>query len=447
MNIAYLDPPYSRYFHELGGRLARRTGGAVLALLSSPAYEMYTGDDRHEVWNPGTVAEPPPVPEASAHALWSQTIDERFRGVFWHAVQWFREQFRAHGIGLCLVFSDARPFSLAAAVAASEAGVRCLYFERGAFRLRTASLSTLGLNARFSLREAREFDGIRGIAHDAVLPTRREEPWLKLNFVRFMLANERACVRRPERRLMQHKRYALLPYVRLTLAQWWARRRPSQHADAHLGLGQAGGVVLVPLQLPGDSQWRLHSPFATVQEFLDFVVQQAHRVAPDACILVKRHPMDSAHYRMPEGALAITGNLARFYRRHPVVVCVNSTVGFEAATRGLPVICFGDSFYTESPAVQRTARAGFADCLARALGDAATRAPDRTLLADVLRWYQAPGDTWGYTDEDLERTADIALQHWRAASAMSRTRRPDPPCAEPAPTPFTKSAPKIRPAR
>ncbi|MBK6863063.1 MAG: hypothetical protein IPG91_05540 [Ideonella sp.] len=39
----------------------------------------------------------------------------------------------------------------------------------------------------------------------------------------------------------------------------------------------------------------------------------------------------------------------------------------------------------------------------------------RALLADVLRWYQSPGDTWGYTDADLEATADIALQHFRAA--------------------------------
>ena len=70
---------------------------------------------------------------------------------------------------------------------------------------------------------------------------------------------------------------------------------------------------------------------------------------------------------------------------------------------------------------------------ARALGDAATRAPDRTLLADVLRWYQAPGDTWGYADEDLERTAEIALQHCRAAPGVvqSPTLQPDAWYVEP----------------
>jgi capsular polysaccharide export protein len=37
MNIAYLDPAYSRHFHRLAGTLARRTGGNAVALLSSPA--------------------------------------------------------------------------------------------------------------------------------------------------------------------------------------------------------------------------------------------------------------------------------------------------------------------------------------------------------------------------------------------------------------------------
>ena len=40
MNIAYLDPPYSRYFSRLARRLSERTGGSVIALLSSPSYRL-----------------------------------------------------------------------------------------------------------------------------------------------------------------------------------------------------------------------------------------------------------------------------------------------------------------------------------------------------------------------------------------------------------------------
>ena len=418
-NIAYLDPPYSRYLHGLAAHLARRTGGTVQALLSSPAYAMYTCGDEHLVWPPGALADPPAAPQGGEHALWSQPVDdERFRAVFWHAVAWFRECFRARGIRICLVFSDARPFSLAASIAARQCGVRCLYIERGAFRLRSASLSMQGLNARFSLEQARACESsIEGMPADALHATRTQEPWLRLRFLRFLLANEAACRAAPRRRFLQHKRFGLMPYVRLALAQWWTAHHSMRHADARLGLDAGGPLVLLPLQLPADSQVRLHSPFEGNQALLDFVVQQARRAVPGVRVLVKRHPMDSARYRLPDGARWVGGNLARFYRLDPLVVCINSTVGFEAATRGVPVICFGPSFYTAGGAVTLATRTDFAAQLAARIGAPPDTARGRALLADVLRWYQAPGDTWAYSEADLEATTGIAMQHLQARAA------------------------------
>lgn len=446
VNIAYLDPPYSRYFHGLAGRIAARTGGEVLALLSSPAYAMYTGGDRRLVWPAGALADPPPAPAGAAHALWSQQADdERFRAAFWHAVAWLRDCFVSHGVQVCLVFSDARPFSLAAATAARECGVRCLYVERGAFRMRTASLSIQGLNARFSLDRARSLQGITGVGVDDTLTPRAQEPWLRLRFLRFVLANELACRIAPQRRLLQHKRFSLLPYARLAVAQWRAA-----HATRHAG-GSAPGVeagapvVLLPMQLPADSQLRLYSPFPGNQDFLDFVVQQARAEVPGVRVLVKRHPMDSARYRLPEGAQWISGNLTRYYRLQPVVVCINSTVGFDAAAHGIPVICFGPSFYTASPAVCMARRSNFADVLKSRIATAREPALGRELLADVLRWYQAPGDTWGYTGADLEATADIVGQHLRAAMSPQAQNRSAPALSESSsawPTP-----PRLRAAR
>jgi capsular polysaccharide export protein len=425
-NIAYLDPPYSRYLHGLAVRLARRTGGTVQALLSSPAYAMYTCGDDHLVWPPGALDDPPPPPQGAEHALWSQQAgDVRFRAVFWHAVAWFRECFRARGIRICLVFSDARPFSLAATIAAQQCGVRCLYIERGAFRLRSASLSMQGLNARFSLEQARACESsIEGMSADALHAARAQEPWLRLRFLRFLVANEAACRAAPRRRFLQHKRFALMPYVRLALAQWWTAHHSMRHADARLGLDAGGPLLLLPLQLPADSQFRLHSPFEGNQSLLDFVVQQARRAVPGVRVLVKRHPMDSARYRLPDGARWVGGNLARLYRHNPLVVCINSTVGFEAATRGVPVICFGPSFYTASGAVTLATRGDFAAQLAARIGAPPDPARGRALLADVLRWYQAPGDTWAYSEADLEASAGIALQHLPAQAPLRRIESP-----------------------
>jgi hypothetical protein len=168
------------------------------------------------------------------------------------------------------------------------------------------------------------------------------------------------------------------------------------------------------MQLPADSQFRLYSPFADNQAFLDFVVNEARAAAPGVRVLVKRHPMDSARYRLPQGAQWISGNLSRWYGRRPLVVCINSTVGFEAAAQGAPVICFGPSFYTASPAICMAGRDNFAELVAARIRAPGEPARGRELLAEVLRCYQAPGDTWAYTESDLEASAEVALQHLRA---------------------------------
>jgi capsular polysaccharide export protein len=440
MNIAYLDPPYSRYFQRLAARLAQRTGGQVTALLSSPAYRLYADGDRSRVWPPGEAASPPPLPAASAHATWSQTVDERFLGVFWHAVAWFRQCFTEERIDLCLVFSDARPFSLAAAVAARELGVRCVYFERGAFRFATASISTQGLNARFSLKRAAAGAAIDGLPAEASVERRAPEPGLRWHFVRFIVANRLAGLLAPQRRCLQHKRYEIGPYLRLAVSQWWNEHHLRQHDDARLQLAPDAQLVIVPLQLPGDSQVLLHSPFEGNQQFLDFVAGEVRRIAPGARVLVKRHPMDTCRYRMPPGAASIGGNLMRFASRHPLFVCVNSTVGFEAAARGMQVICFGESFYTDHASVALSTPRGFAEVLKSRLGRPGDAAAGRALRAAVLRWYQAPGDAWAFTDRDIEDTADIALEHHRAAGVLVAAPAPTLP---PAPAPGADAAARL----
>lgn len=419
LNIAYLDPPYGRYFQALAAGLVRRTGGQVVALLSSPAYRLYTGTDRVAVWPPGQVDQPAPLPPNAAHAVWSQHVDQDFLAVFWHAVAWFRARFQAERTDLCLVFSDARPFSLAAAVAAAELGVRVLYFERGAYRFRTASLSLQGLNARFSLERARAHTQIAGATEDEARHRRPLEPGLRRRFAAFILANALACLVAPQRRRLQHKRYAFAPYLRLAVVQWWAGRRWSRTSEAGLHIAPGAPVVVVPLQLPADSQLHLGSPFPGNQAFLDFVVDRVRRVAPGARVLVKRHPMDSASYSMPRGAQAVGGNLERFFGLDPVFVCVNSTVGFEAASAGRPVLCFGASFYTDTAPVRRVTPGNFAQQLAQALADRAKQPAGQLLKQDVLRWYQAPGDAWAFTAGDLERTVAIVLEHCGEPAARS----------------------------
>lgn len=284
MNIAYLDPPYSRYFHDLAGRLAAGSGGSVTALLSCPAYKLYTGGDRCEVWRSGDADAEVPLPSEFARAAWARTEAPTFRRAFAHAVAWFKQRFAAERIELCLVFSDARPFSQAARVAAEALGVVCIYFERGAFRNRTASLSSLGLNARFDLAVAqRDEDAVQGLAPEALPPRRPTERWLRLRFLAFMVLNAWACSRDPGLRPMQHKTYHPFNYLRIWLRERVARRQArADRRVRRIAPGATDPVVLLPLQLQTDSQFVLYSPFPHNQGLLDFVVPRITAALPGA---------------------------------------------------------------------------------------------------------------------------------------------------------------------
>lgn len=419
MNVAYLDPPYSRYFHALAARLAHASGGSVVALLSCPAYRLYAGGDRTEVWTPGEPAQAHDVPPAFERAGWAQTDSPEFRRAFSHAVEWFKQRFTAERTDVCLVFSDARPFSQAAHLAAQQLGVVCVFFERGAFRYRTASLSTQGLNARFCLRQAQQSPLLEALPPFDLPPRRAIEPWLKLRFVGFMALNGLLGSLQPQRRPMQHKSYHFFNYLRIALKQFGAEHPELPLAQAPEPPATDGPVVVLPLQLPTDSQFVMYSPFRHNQELIDFVARQMRNALPGIPLLVKKHPMDVRSYRLPAGARWIDGSLARFNERPAVFVCLNSNVGFEAAIHGKPVLCFADSFYTGHPSVTRVSREDFAPQLAAAAARPDDQAAGRALRAAVLRHCQAPGDVWAYSAEDLARTQDIVVTHYRAARSAA----------------------------
>lgn len=432
MNIAYLDPAYSRYFHALAKALRARTGGSTVALLSSPAYRLYTGDDRTVVWKPGVPERISELPPEFAHATWAPLNDAASVAAFSHAVEWFRQRFLEERIELCLVFSDARPFSVAARLAAQELGVVILYFERGAFRYSTSSLSTLGLNSRFSLRRAQTLPGIVGVPASEALKRRSVEPWLRLRFAKFIARNALACLVDRDRGRIQHKRYAIRPYLRLAVAQWWAEHHHEHTSADELTSLSGHPLVILPLQLETDSQLVLHSPFSGNQHFIDFVVAQVRNLVPEAVVLLKRHPMDASRYRVPPGARMVGGNLARFHAARPIFVCVNSTVGFEALVRGERVICFAPSFYADAQMLAMASLGTFVQRFEQVLRTSGDTPAGQQLKASVLQCYQAPGDAWAYTAQDIEGTAEVVLKHCRAARLTV--------------VPTVRSAPRVRAA-
>ena len=423
MKIAYLDPPYSRYFHELAKRINAATCGSCVALLSSPAYRLYTGDDRTIVWSPGEGQGRWHLPDTIERTMREHAHLPEFQPLFDHVVQWFMHWLAAEHVELCLIYSDARVFSAAAALAARELGVPCLYFERGAFRYSTTSLSAIGLNGRFDLQKAihQPIAGLTAKKKD--LTPRPGEHWMRPRFALFLARYSWACKLSPRRKLLRPKSLQFRHYVRLGLKQVRvfvrARLRGMWTPDTD------APMVFLPLQLSSDTQVRLYSPFRGNQLLIDFVVGEVHKVLPDAVVLIKKHPMDLIDYHVPPGAQMVEGGVTRFIHHSVAVVCINSTVGFEAAVDGKPVLCFGPSFYSRSPRITMVTTDDFEARFREALAHGDDRKGGNELHEQILRYYQAPGDVWAYTEEDLRETAQIVLQH--AAAARARLNGPARP--------------------
>lgn len=117
---------------------------------------------------------------------------------------------------------------------------------------------------------------------------------------------------------------------------------------------------LVLLQLEHDASFQAHSPFDTMTEFLDVVINGFAEGAPKHHHLVfKAHPLEDGRIplrrqiteRAKENGIADRvhyvggGKLARLLDAARTAVTVNSTSGQQALWRGLPLRSFGASVY------------------------------------------------------------------------------------------------------
>lgn len=116
------------------------------------------------------------------------------------------------------------------------------------------------------------------------------------------------------------------------------------------GLLKPGRRVLIVDQTFGDASiaWGL----ATAQSF-DEMIAAARRDAPDAQLIVKRHPAVAAGKKRGcvtdlTGVTLVDADVrpADLLAAVDAVYCVTSALGFEALLRRLPVRCFGAPFYS-----------------------------------------------------------------------------------------------------
>ena len=146
------------------------------------------------------------------------------------------------------------------------------------------------------------------------------------------------------------------------------------------------------LQLEHDSSFRDHSPFSTMGEFMELVVENFALGAPKHHHLVfKAHPLEDG--RVPVRKIAMQlgqkygvadrihfvrgGKLAKLLNETRSVVTVNSTAGQQALWRGIPLKIFGKAVYDKPEFIS--------DLSLRQFFEGATR-PDMMAYRDYRRF-------------------------------------------------------------
>lgn len=288
-----------------------------------------------------------------------------YRGTVEEWPQAFAVLLTDHAITDVVLYGDTRPIHATAVAQAQAAGVTVHVFEEGYIRPYWVTYERGGSNGHSRLMDLSVADMAAALARsDAELPDaparwgdmRQHMFWGAL-YHWFVLAGfwdyrnfrpHRALTVRQEF-LLYLRRFLLMPFHR------WERMLETWRI-------RSGGFPyhLVLLQLEHDTSFQKHSPFSTMTEFLDLVIDGFAKGAPPHHRLVfKAHPLEDGRVpvlreirRLARAAgvadrvhFVRGGMLAGLLNRARSAVTVNSTAGQQVLWRGLPLRIFGRAIY------------------------------------------------------------------------------------------------------
>ncbi|HEY9038632.1 MAG TPA: capsular biosynthesis protein [Roseovarius sp.] len=278
-----------------------------------------------------------------------------------------------------VLYGDTRPIHAEAICQARARGLRIHVFEEGYMRPYWVTYERGGSNGNSRLMEM-SVDQMR--AHLEQSDTESAIPpasWGDMRHHIYYGALYHFCVLAlnwryrnftPHRAISVQKEFAL--YLKRLLLM------PAQAIDrriATLRIRNGGWPYhLALLQLEHDSSFQKHSPFGTMAEFLETVIQGfACGAPPHHHLVVKAHPLE-------DGRAPLRRDLRRFARAYGVAdrvhyvrggklaqlldearsaVTVNSTAAQQVLWRGIPLKIFGDAVYAKPEFVSTAPLADF----------------------------------------------------------------------------------------
>ena len=335
----FLQGPHGPFFHRLGAML-RKTGA--------------------EVWRVGF--------NAGDRAFWFHPKSYLpYRGAPEDWRDWFCDLVGARGITDIVLYGDVRAIHAQAVEEAKARGLTVHVFEEGYMRPYWVTYERGGSNGHSRLMRMSVDDMRRALElsdMEAPLPPAH---WGDMRqhifygalyhwFVMFRNGDYRNF--RPHRQQTVAQEFQL--YAKLLLLM------PLHRAErlAVTRRIRRGGFPyhLVLLQLEHDSSFREHSPFASMTEFVEMVIEGFAKGAPTHHHLVfKAHPLEDGRapvrrtIREAARRLGIServhfapgGKLAALLNDARSAVTVNSTAGQQVLWRGIPLRVFGAAVYAK----------------------------------------------------------------------------------------------------
>lgn len=275
------------------------------------------------------------------------------------------------GVSDLVLFGDCRPYHAPAVLAGRGRAVRLHLLEEGYERPGWITCESHGVNAHSDLPRTPQAIREAAVAlgtHAAAAPRRAETHGAPSaeSFARRALwdvawhAGHTALAP-----LFPRYRRHTLAHPAIDYAGWllrWLTMSGANRRDRRARAAIADGrpCFLLPLQLEGDYQMRVHSRFRSVEEVVRHVLASFARAAPaDARLVVKRHPYDTrvpATHKMVARLAEEYGLAGRvvFIERGAIdplvamsagVVLVNSTTAMLALREGRPLKVLGRATY------------------------------------------------------------------------------------------------------
>ncbi|WP_272006680.1 capsule biosynthesis protein [Roseovarius sp. ZX-A-9] len=365
----FLQGPHGPYFSRLA-RMLRRAGADVWRVG-------FNAGDRF-FW-----------PERRSYIPFRGTPDE------WPEM--LAETIRAKAITDLVLYGDTRPIHAEAVRIAQEMGLTVHVFEEGYMRPYWVTYERGGSNGNSRLME-KSVEEMRTDLElsdmDTALPP---ASWGDMRHHIFygalyhgcvLLANQAYRNFRPHRSITVRKEFAL--YVQRLLLM------PFQAIDRRVATWRIrhGGFPyhLALLQLEHDSSFQMHSPFDTMSDFLETVIDGFARGAPTHHhLVVKAHPLEDGRVPVRRDLRRLAraygvadrvhyvrgGKLAQLLDEARSAVTVNSTAGQQVLWRGIPLKTFGEAVYAKPEFVSTKPLADFF---------AGAERPDRKAYADYRRY-------------------------------------------------------------